>query len=644
MDDADSKDPSTGEVIATMLISAWKKGCFYVPAINWCQSGRYLLCYSLVAPRGACAGLMGGDEKKFLKPKRYETLSTTNAAIRRFLKKYNMQLVSETLCSPVTVELSSRETLDLSVSEASPPNSERIMSEHGEDTNHNCRTETSSYSAAETNPSATTNPRHTPKPNMFVSKAGSKVKVILLTHIKAFERLLGPGGWKSSFWPLKLNEAFASDSAHDVSMLLLQLEKMLTEAARAERPEWCSLPIGWIFQAGSWRDTARITQTFAQLSGVVIEFIKLLEPFLSVYQRACTPKDEKVFVPCIGKCYQFVDAYQLVCDCLDAKDADSMWCPNKKQETHIWSTVSKVKVAGIRYCLDQSSEASLEIMINSCTNSSDSRCFFCGKSSESLVKCRSLDCCRVTCACSYNFQTNNRSASEPQLQLQWNCPECACHSSSDPQNKLNFYFLEALRRAHSCSANVTILETMCYCVAANKYHDVLAFFHDLKALAVDVNGTWTQSRLDLVHRIQKYLFEYAPLLIQAEEEVRNWGGEIKNETEVAIVSAAPTSSSVSTGTVSPDMVQPSQPAKSDHETVQIASSSCRWIKRFEQGPNPFMTTKTLEAILDNPVRSYTEHRKFTAFVEQYADIYNPLRRRDKEFLEKDEKINQYDAV
>ena len=652
MDDADLNDPSSGEVIASMLISAWKKGCFYVPAINWCQSGKYLLCYSLIAPRGACARLMGLNEKKFSKPKRYDTLSTTNASIRKFLKKYNMQLVSETLCSAVTVELSSHETSDVSVYEASSPNSESTMSEHGEDDNNDTCTEMSFNSAAQTTPSLTPNLRHASKTNMLLSKAASKVKSMLLTHMKAFERLLGPKGWTSSFWPSKMNEAFANDSAYDVSILLLQLEKMLTEAAQDGRPEWCGLPIGWMLQAGSWRDTAKNTQTFAQLASVVVEFVQLLEPFLSVYQRASTPEDETVFVPCIGKSYQFVDAYQLVRECLDAKDADSMWCPNKKQEAHIWSTASKVKVTGIRYCLDPSSEASLEIMINSCTDGSDLRCFFCGCSSGSLVKCRSLDCCRVACAktCYHNFQTINRCTSEPKLQQQWDCPECACHGSSDPQHKLNFYFLEALRRANSCNASAIILNAMFRCIAANKYHNVIAFFHDLKSLAFGVNGMWTQFRLDLVHRIQKYLFENASLLKRAEEAVRNCGGKSEHTATVAFANAVSTGSSVSTGAPSPDIVPPvqmvfgSELSKADRETVEISSRSCRWIKYFTQGPNPFMPTQAFEAILNNPSRSYIEQRKFTAFLEQYADIYNPLRRKDKEFLEKDEKINQYDAV
>ena len=50
-----------------------------------------------------------------------------------------------------------------------------------------------------------------------------------------------------------------------------------------------------------------------------------------------------------------------------------------------------------------------------------------------------------------------------------------------------------------------------------------------------------------------------------------------------------------------------------------------------------MSTEGLEAILNNPMRSYIEQRKFTAFLEEYADIFNPFRREMKS-------MKQFDSV
>ena len=155
---------------------------------------------------------------------------------------------------------------------------------------------------------------HLRKLKSGLSKPASQVKKMLLPHIPGFERLLSTKRWMLLSWPMRLKEAFSSNSAADVSILLLQLEQALTKVAQAERPEWAGLPIGFALQIDSWRDAADKTRTFAQLCIVASKFIKMLEPFLTAYQRACTPEGEAVFVPSIGKAYQFIDAYQLVCE------------------------------------------------------------------------------------------------------------------------------------------------------------------------------------------------------------------------------------------------------------------------------------------------------------------------------------------
>ena len=60
MDGAETIDRSEGDVISSMLIAIWgNSGHFFVPKIEFQQSGSYLLCYSLVAPKHASEEISG---------------------------------------------------------------------------------------------------------------------------------------------------------------------------------------------------------------------------------------------------------------------------------------------------------------------------------------------------------------------------------------------------------------------------------------------------------------------------------------------------------------------------------------------------------------------------------------------------------
>lgn len=99
MGDAETTDRSEGEVISSMLIAAWgNSGRFYIPTIDFQQSGVYLLCYSLVAPKCASEEIIGGvKNRKISKCRAYNTLSAPNPEIVDYMEKRDMQFVSETL-------------------------------------------------------------------------------------------------------------------------------------------------------------------------------------------------------------------------------------------------------------------------------------------------------------------------------------------------------------------------------------------------------------------------------------------------------------------------------------------------------------------------------------------------------------------
>lgn len=64
MNGAETSDRSEGEVISSMLIAIWgTTGIFYAPTIKFQQSGSYLLCYSLVAPKHASEQIISGRAK-----------------------------------------------------------------------------------------------------------------------------------------------------------------------------------------------------------------------------------------------------------------------------------------------------------------------------------------------------------------------------------------------------------------------------------------------------------------------------------------------------------------------------------------------------------------------------------------------------
>ena len=72
-------------------------------------------------------------------------------------------------------------------------------------------------------------------------------------------------------------------------------------------------------------------------------------------------------------------------------------------------------------------------------------------------------------------------------------------------------------------------------IAASKYDGVVPFFEDLKAFAVDSAGTCTESRLDVVHPVQQYLFEYSALLIKIEEALEEWDENVEHRTNQNVV-------------------------------------------------------------------------------------------------------------
>ena len=60
MNGAETNDRSEGDVISSMLIAIWgTSGIFFAPAIKFQQSGSYLLCYTLVAPKHASEQISG---------------------------------------------------------------------------------------------------------------------------------------------------------------------------------------------------------------------------------------------------------------------------------------------------------------------------------------------------------------------------------------------------------------------------------------------------------------------------------------------------------------------------------------------------------------------------------------------------------
>ena len=106
MGETETHDRSEGEVISSMLIAAWgNSGRFYIPTINFQQSGVYLLCYSLVAPKNAINEIVGfkSRSRNKLKRRAYNTLSAPNVEIIKYMEKNDMLFVSETLSFHVTV-------------------------------------------------------------------------------------------------------------------------------------------------------------------------------------------------------------------------------------------------------------------------------------------------------------------------------------------------------------------------------------------------------------------------------------------------------------------------------------------------------------------------------------------------------------
>ena len=110
MSNAETNERSDGDVISSMLIGAWgNSGCFFAPTIDFQQSGDYLLCYSLVAPKCASTEITGNVKTRRSKRRNYQTLSAPHPDIINYLEKHDMQFVSETLLFHVTV----RETTEI---------------------------------------------------------------------------------------------------------------------------------------------------------------------------------------------------------------------------------------------------------------------------------------------------------------------------------------------------------------------------------------------------------------------------------------------------------------------------------------------------------------------------------------------------
>ena len=74
------------------------------------------------------------------------------------------------------------------------------------------------------------------------------------------------------------------------------------------------------------------------------------------------------------------------------------------------------------------------------------------------------------------------------------------------------------------------------------------------------------------------------------------------------------------------------------------STSGRWIKVFAQGPHSLMSSKTLGSILKNPVKRYIEQRKFSSFLQRYADIFNQLNSRCNAFALKSQAVGEFVSV
>ena len=364
------------------------------------------------------------------------------------------------------------------------------------------------------------------------------------------------------------------------------------------------------------------------------------------------------------------------------------------------STVSKVTIGGIRYCPDVTPNVAVEVMVVPCTNDCDcdSSCFVCGSYLEPLVKCRGVDCCRVACAkcCAIKQGPLNKRfrvrASEPR---HWSCPQCDCHKDQDPQSQLNFHFREALRRAGPYDA--ITMRTIIRRIAASKYDGVLPFFKDLKAFAVDSTGTCTESRLDAVHQVQQYLFEFSAVLNKVEAALEEWDGNVEHQTThkaaTAVLQNATTlTSAVVTSTdneveielasvgnsvaIGPPAIasKPRSLARVNHnqehyfdsilegeEIAQTAnggvssgginggkdwrlSKSGHWIRLFAQGPNVLISTKTLESMFENPMRSYVDQVKFAFFLRQYSDIFYQRNGRCEAFAVKSQAVCDFLSV
>ena len=502
-------------------------------------------------------------------------------------------------------------------------------------------------------------------------KPGPQVQAILRANFVGLARLFGSDRWEAMQWPKQLEKAFTSGSAHDVSRLLQQVEQALANIVQEGRPEWCGLPIGWILRANKWIECANDTKTFAQLCGVISTFLHMVQPLLTAYYREAESEGRATFVPTIGKSYRLVGAYQKVCQCLDIKDTSVMPRLDKDVEQNVLSTVSKVTIRGIRYCSDAKADVAVEVMVVPCANNYDSSCFVCGCYSEPLVKCRGMDCCRAACAkCSAakHSRLNKRLRVGARKPRYWSCPQCDCNKDPDPQSQLNFHFREALRRAGPYDA--ITMRTIMRRIAASKYDDVHAFFEDLKAFAMDSSGRCTESRLDVVHPVQQYLFENFALLMKVEDELQEWDGNaepgakkqgvlkgangslsavvacVDNESEIAserdsVAIEAPAVSSklrslarvnynqenyfdsiLEEDEVIAQMIDDDKSnGKNDGDKDWRLSESGRWIKLFAKGPNALISTKMLETMVEDPMRNYIEQRQFTCFLQQYADIF-----------------------
>ena len=190
-------------------------------------------------------------------------------------------------------------------------------------------------------------------------KPGPQVQAILRANMTDLARLFGHARWEAMQWSKRLEEAFTSDSAHNVSCLLQQVEQELANVVQEGRPEWCGLPIGWILRADRWSECATNTKTFAQLCGVIRTFLHMVQPLLAAYYRENESEGKATFVPTIGKSYRLVGAYQKVCQCLDIKDTSAMPRPDKDGEQNVLSTVSKVTISDIHYCSDATSDVAV---------------------------------------------------------------------------------------------------------------------------------------------------------------------------------------------------------------------------------------------------------------------------------------------